>query len=242
VTTLSRADIARYPGASGDANLVHVDEPIATAAGHPAVIAHGMLTMGLTGSFLTGLAGHHRVRRFGGRFVATVVAGDSLDCTARVRTVRRTGDDVELELQTTRGDRTVVFAAEAGRRPGDRGGSMTETEQWRGKKVLITGGTSGTGLETARRLLAGGAHVVIVGRNAHRGQAAVEELRTLAAGTGSSAHLALGNCAQYDESARVVAEAVSELGALDVVISAGARGEGDRKSFADMTRRRSTVA
>jgi len=191
VTTLSRADIARYPGASGDANLVHVDEPIATAAGHPAVIAHGMLTMGLTGSFLTGLAGHHRVRRFGGRFVATVVAGDSLDCTARVRTVRR---------------------------------------------------TSGTGLETARRLLAGGAHVVIVGRNAHRGQAAVEELRTLAAGTGSSAHLALGNCAQYDESARVVAEAVSELGALDVVISAGARGEGDRKSFADMTRRRSTVA
>ncbi|MGK5112437.1 hypothetical protein [Geodermatophilus sp. CPCC 205506] len=79
------------------------------------VIAHGMLTMGLTGSFLTGLIGHHRVRRFGGRFLATVVAGDSLDCTARVRTVRRTGYDVELELelQTTRGDQTVVFAREA---------------------------------------------------------------------------------------------------------------------------------
>lgn len=112
---LTRADIARYAGASGDVNMVHIDEPFATAAGHSAVIAHGMLTMGLTGSYLTTLVGHDRVRRFGGRFLATVVAGDSLDCTVRVDAVRRIGDQLQLdlEMQTTKGDGTVVFNGEA---------------------------------------------------------------------------------------------------------------------------------
>ena len=32
---LSRQDIARYGGVSGDVNLIHVDEPYALAAGHP---------------------------------------------------------------------------------------------------------------------------------------------------------------------------------------------------------------
>jgi peroxisomal enoyl-CoA hydratase 2 len=114
-SALTRADIARYAGASGDVNLIHVDEPLATAAGHPAVVAHGMLTMGLTGSFLTGLVGHDQVRRFGGRFLATVAAGDSLDCTVRVHAVRALEDDVELELElkTTKGDGTVVFQGAA---------------------------------------------------------------------------------------------------------------------------------
>jgi 3-oxoacyl-[acyl-carrier protein] reductase len=112
---------------------------------------------------------------------------------------------------------------------------MTQAQQWHGRKVLITGGTSGTGFETARAVVAGGADVVVVGRDAARGQAAVEQLRTLAAQTGGSAGLALGDCTQYDEAARVVSEAVSELDALDVVVSAGARGKGDPKPFADMT-------
>jgi acyl dehydratase len=115
VTALSRSDIARYAGASGDVNLLHVDEPFARAAGHRAVLAHGMLTMGLTGSFLTRLVGHGRVRRFGGRFLAPVFAGDSLDCTVRVSSVRRTAAEVELELglHTTKDDGTVVFMGEA---------------------------------------------------------------------------------------------------------------------------------
>lgn len=115
VTELTRSEIARYAGASGDVNLVHIDEPFARAAGHPAVLAHGMLTMGLTGSFLSSLVGHARVRRFGGRFLATVLAGDTLDCTVRVDSVRGTEDDIELELelQTTKSDGTVVFNGEA---------------------------------------------------------------------------------------------------------------------------------
>lgn len=104
---------------------------------------------------------------------------------------------------------------------------------WRGRKVLITGGTSGTGLATAREMIAGGADVVIVGRDRARGQTALDELLTIA-DHGGHAHLALGECAEYGESARVVAESVSLLGGLDILVSAGASGQGDPALFADM--------
>jgi NAD(P)-dependent dehydrogenase (short-subunit alcohol dehydrogenase family) len=43
--------------------------------------------------------------------------------------------------------------------------------------ALITGGTSGIGFATARKLAQLGIHVVVVGRNADRGKKAVEEIR-----------------------------------------------------------------
>jgi NAD(P)-dependent dehydrogenase (short-subunit alcohol dehydrogenase family) len=46
----------------------------------------------------------------------------------------------------------------------------------KGKTIIITGGTSGFGLETARMLLARGANVVITGRDAVRLAAAQQEL------------------------------------------------------------------
>jgi 2-hydroxycyclohexanecarboxyl-CoA dehydrogenase len=104
-------------------------------------------------------------------------------------------------------------------------------DEWAGRKVLITGGTSGTGLRAARTLVSYGAEVVVVGRDAERGESAVEELNAL----GGTAHLALGDCGDYEDACRVVDEAVSALGALDVLISAGARGEGDPKPFLEMT-------
>jgi acyl dehydratase len=42
---LTRLDLVRYAGASGDLNPIHWDERAAAAAGLPDVIAHGMLTM-----------------------------------------------------------------------------------------------------------------------------------------------------------------------------------------------------
>ena len=42
---LRRVDLVRYAGASGDFNVIHWNERVATEVGLPNVIAHGMLTM-----------------------------------------------------------------------------------------------------------------------------------------------------------------------------------------------------
>ena len=43
--TLKRVDLVKYAGASGDFNIIHWNERVATDVGLPNVIAHGMLTM-----------------------------------------------------------------------------------------------------------------------------------------------------------------------------------------------------
>ena len=55
--TISRADLVRYCGASGDFNVIHWNERVATAVGLPDVIAHGMFTMALAGRVVSEWAG-----------------------------------------------------------------------------------------------------------------------------------------------------------------------------------------
>jgi acyl dehydratase len=47
VFTVTRADLVRYAGASGDHNPIHQDDEVARSVGLPGVIAHGMYTMAL---------------------------------------------------------------------------------------------------------------------------------------------------------------------------------------------------
>ena len=47
---VTRADLVRYAGASGDFNPIHWNDRVATAVGLPGVIAHGMWTMGAASS------------------------------------------------------------------------------------------------------------------------------------------------------------------------------------------------
>ena len=42
--TVTRADLVRYAGASGDFNPIHWSDRVATSVGLPGVIAHGMYT------------------------------------------------------------------------------------------------------------------------------------------------------------------------------------------------------
>ncbi|MEO8907892.1 MAG: MaoC family dehydratase [Microbacteriaceae bacterium] len=46
--TLTRDSLVRYAGASGDFNPIHYRDDIAISVGLPGVLAHGMLTMGLS--------------------------------------------------------------------------------------------------------------------------------------------------------------------------------------------------
>ena len=51
--------------------------------------------------------------------------------------------------------------------------------QFEGKKLLVVGGTSGMGLQTARLLLAGGGRVVLVGHRADKAEEARKDLAAL---------------------------------------------------------------
>ena len=73
--TLTRTDLVRYAGASGDYNPMHHDEIAATAAGQPSVFGHGMFSMGLLGTALTDYVGAGNVTALPGPFQPSDVAG-----------------------------------------------------------------------------------------------------------------------------------------------------------------------
>lgn len=85
-------------------------------------------------------------------------------------------------------------------------------------RVLITGGTSGIGLETAIQFaLAGVPKILLVGRNAERGEAAKQEVVREAPGT--EAHFISVDMNNVD-GARIVAEhAKAHLGGVDILIN-----------------------
>ncbi|TFV70167.1 dehydratase [Blastococcus sp. CT_GayMR20] len=57
VFRITRADLVRYAGASGDFNPIHWNDRTAAAVGLPGVIAHGMFTMALAGRAVTAWTG-----------------------------------------------------------------------------------------------------------------------------------------------------------------------------------------
>ncbi len=110
---VTRLDLVRYAGASGDFNVIHWNERIAKAVGLPDVIAHGMLTMALAGRFLAEWAGDPgAVAEFGVRFSAPVVVPDD-DKGATVEiagtvTGKLEGNRVAVDV-TARSDGTKVL-------------------------------------------------------------------------------------------------------------------------------------
>jgi 3-hydroxybutyryl-CoA dehydratase len=112
---VSRTDLVRYAGASGDFNPLHHDETYARAAGLPSVMAHGMFSAGLLGSFLLAWIEGRPVRRFKVRFLSPVWPGDSLSAGGEVvSTATKEGKPVALlALRLWRGDGSEVVSGEA---------------------------------------------------------------------------------------------------------------------------------
>ena len=81
---ITKVQLVKYAGASGDYNLIHTDDETARRVGLDGVIAHGMLSMGFVGQYLVHLAGPENVRRLKVRFRQMVRPGDVLTCKGRV--------------------------------------------------------------------------------------------------------------------------------------------------------------
>ncbi|NUS50355.1 MAG: dehydratase, partial [Nocardioidaceae bacterium] len=75
--TVTRADLVRYAGASGDFNPIHWSDRVATSVGLPGVIAHGMYTLALSARALdTWAGGPGRVVELGCKFTKQFVVTD----------------------------------------------------------------------------------------------------------------------------------------------------------------------
>ena len=84
VENLTRTDLVRYAGASGDFNPIHHDQTFAEKAGNPTVFAHGMLNAGFLGKCVTDYVGRENLRKFRVRFATRVWPGDTLTCKGTV--------------------------------------------------------------------------------------------------------------------------------------------------------------
>jgi acyl dehydratase len=118
VYRVTRADLVRYAGASGDFNPIHWSDRVATSVGLPGVIAHGMFTMALAGRAVSDWTGdpaalvEYQVRF--GRPVVVPDDDDGAEVTVR-GTVGALLDDgrVRVDLTVTSGGAKVLSLARA---------------------------------------------------------------------------------------------------------------------------------
>lgn len=110
--TVTRADLVRYAGASGDLNPIHWSDRVARSVGLPGVIAHGMYTQALMARALdTWAGGTGRVLELGCKFTRPVVvpddeAGVEVLVAGTVKNV--TADGVHVSLTVTCGGEKVL--------------------------------------------------------------------------------------------------------------------------------------
>ena len=115
---MTRADLVRYAGASGDFNPIHWNERFATEVGLPGVIAHGMYTMALAAQAVVDWTGDPAaVVEYSVRFTKPVPVPDDDTGTEVVVSGMVRGATPEgytqLDLTVTCGGEKVLGAARA---------------------------------------------------------------------------------------------------------------------------------
>ena len=107
---ISRADLVRYAGASGDFNPIHWNERFARSVELPGVIAHGMFTMGAAVQLVTDWIGDPgAVIDYQTRFTRPVPVQDLDDAPGAVVEVTGVIGALDADNSTARVDLTVTF-------------------------------------------------------------------------------------------------------------------------------------
>ncbi|MDA8379702.1 MAG: MaoC/PaaZ C-terminal domain-containing protein [Actinomycetota bacterium] len=112
---LSRTDLVRYAGASGDFNPMHHDEVKAQAVGLPSVFGHGMYSAGLLATAITNYAGIGSVREYQVRFVKQTWPGETFKTRVVVTAKRVEGGEnlVDLDCSLANGKGEVKVEGRA---------------------------------------------------------------------------------------------------------------------------------
>jgi acyl dehydratase len=112
---VTRTDLVRYQGASGDMNPIHHDEPFARAAGFSLPLAVGMFQAGVMHAWAAGWLGPENVRRATMRWKEAVFPGDELSFTAKIaRKYEENGERrVDVDLVCTKQGGAVAVTGSA---------------------------------------------------------------------------------------------------------------------------------
>ena len=103
----TRDSLVRYAGASGDFNTIHYRDDIAQAVGLPGVLAHGMLTMGVSVQpVVSWLGDAGKIIDYGVRFTKPVVVPPQ---GSAVVSVVATVAQLDAETRKARIDLTTSF-------------------------------------------------------------------------------------------------------------------------------------
>lgn len=98
---ITKVQLVKYAGASGDFNPLHTDDATAQKMGMEGVIAHGMLVMGFLGQYAQELAGKAEIKKMNMRFAGMTVPGDEITCSATVKKIyeEKGNKYVDIDLQ-----------------------------------------------------------------------------------------------------------------------------------------------
>jgi len=111
---ISRTDIVRYQGASGDLNPIHHDVEFAKSAGFDDVFVVGMLIAGYLATFASDLVGVESITNFKIRFQAQTWPGDLITCSAKtIMQPDKSGPLVHVTLELTAKNQNGAIAATA---------------------------------------------------------------------------------------------------------------------------------
>jgi len=86
----------------------------------------------------------------------------------------------------------------------------------KGRRAIVTGGSSGIGYETARLFLEEGARVLITGRDAGKLEKARDELKKK---TGGEVHAVQADMTKEGDIKRMVETAKDKLGGVDILVN-----------------------
>ena len=114
---LTRDNLVRYAGASGDFNPIHYRDDIAVSVGLPGVLAHGMLTMGLAVQPVSNWVGDPaRIVDYQVRFTRPVLVdsatGADVTITATVGALEDETKIARIDLAAKFNDETVLGKAQ----------------------------------------------------------------------------------------------------------------------------------
>ena len=115
---ITRADLVRYAGASGDLNVIHWNERVAKDVGLPNVIAHGMLTMGQALNVVTRWLGSSvPILEYSVRFSNPVVVpddevGTKVQFSGTIAEIKDNGE-IKIDISALCDDKKVLTRAYA---------------------------------------------------------------------------------------------------------------------------------